>query len=111
MGLAMRASPLSHLLVLLALVAVSNVTALEIDQHDQGALVAPLEAVQLGEMQDPYETESEGDEQVAGKDAIDDLRRDVDSATTEDQVKSSMTRTIQKAMAEKKADLLTKASR
>lgn len=121
----MRAGFLSALLVVLALVGCASVSGVEIDQYAEGALVAPLEAFQLGEAQEPEadgedkpdeaasdDSESEGDDKPpAGSDAIDDLKKDVDSATDEDQVKASMGSTVQKAMAEKKADLLTKASK
>lgn len=42
---------------------------------------------------------------------IDELKKNVDAATDENQVKSSMESTIQKAMADKKEDLLQKASK
>jgi len=123
-------------LVALALIGVAPASSSDIrDDHvhlDEGGLVMPFqEESQLGEAQAPVEEAKEeaakedqaqdnenvpefpkiDEEGPPGQAAINDLKKDVQGATSVKQVKSSMKLTIQKAMADKKADLLEKASK
>jgi len=106
---------LAQLLVVIALVGIAPTSGVANEEYlnlNEGALVTPIEEIEVTEDQpDDRDQPEETQEKAPGQDAVDEMRQDVDGATSVDQVKSSMSNTIQKAMAEKKADLLAKASK
>merc|ERR1711966_104544 len=93
---------LAQLLVVIALVGIAPTSGVANEEYlnlNEGALVTPIEEIEVTEDQpDDRDQPEETQEKAPGQDAVDEMRQDVDGATSVDQVKSSMSNTIQKAM-------------